>query len=362
MGIALGSDETGASEATRSTASTASTGASGSTGSGTGLTGASGSTGSGTGMTGASGSTSTGSATGPSKLDVALEKATKTSRGSVRRAAGMDILKNIHTAAEAEATSAEDELNAVLLKEKKARDTKAAAAQGRIVKNLLALKKVQVAQAALEKVKLANATTVAKRLVDLDNGLKQQVSDGEKSLAFAKEKGQSVGQEDARIIASLKEREGNASRVLVAAERAANKSGTSYLVATKAVNATEKELEALLGVDGTGGTGFSGTTGISGATGADEVRGPTGVMESGATSSAGVQESATGSMSGTTAASGGTGATGNDIPDNIAPTGVIEATAGAHSATGFSKEHSPLSLTEQHQRMVLMGGEGGGKK
>merc|ERR1712072_792365 len=40
-------------------------------------------------------------------------------------------------------------------------------------------------------------------------------------------------------------------------------------------------------------------------------------------------------------------------------TGVIEATAGAHSATGFSKEHSPLSLTEQHQRMVLMGGEGG---
>merc|ERR1711988_287031 len=116
--------------------------------------------------------------------------------GSVRRAAGMDILKNIHTAAEAEATSAEAELDAVLLKEKKARDTKAAAAQGRIIKNLLALKKVQMAQAALEKAKLANATTVAKRLVDLDNGLKQQVSDGEKSLAFAKEKGQSVGQED----------------------------------------------------------------------------------------------------------------------------------------------------------------------
>merc|ERR1712072_523316 len=276
MGIALGSDETGASEATRSTASTASTGASGSTGSGTGLTGASGSTGSGTGMTGASGSRSTGSATGPSKLDVALEKATKTSRGSVRRAAGMDILKNIHTAAEAEATSAEAELDAVLLKEKKARDTKAAAAQGRIIKNLLALKKVQVAQAALEKAKLANATTVAKRLVELDNGLKQQVSDGEKSLAFAKEKGQKVGTEDAKIVELLKEREGNASRVLVAAERAANKSGTSYLVATKAVNATEKELEALLGVDGTGGTGFSGTTGISGATGADEVRGPTG--------------------------------------------------------------------------------------
>merc|ERR1712072_321183 len=230
MGIALGSDETGASEATRSTASTASTGASGSTGSGTGLTGASGSTGSGTGMTGASGSTSTGSATGPSKLDVALEKATKTSRGSVRRAAGMDILKNIHTAAEAEATSAEDELNAVLLKEKKARDTKAAAAQGRIVKNLLALKKVQVAQAALEKAKLANATVVAKRLVELDNSLKQQVSDGEKSLAFAKEKGQKVGTEDAKIVESLKERETNASRVLVAAERAVNKSATSYLV------------------------------------------------------------------------------------------------------------------------------------
>merc|ERR1712072_256400 len=329
--IALGSDETGASEATRSTASTASTGASGSTGSGTRLTGASGSTGSGTGMTGASGSTSTGSATGPSKLDVALEKATKTSRGSVRRAAGMDILKNIHTAAEAEATSAEAELDAVLLKEKKARDTKAAAAQGRIVKNLLALKKVQVAQAALEKAKLANATTVAKRIEVLDNSLKQQVSDGEKSLAFAKEKGQSVGQEDARIIELLKEREGNASRVLVVAERAANKSGTGYIVATKAVNVTEKELEALLGVDGTGGTGFSGSTGISGATGgADEVRGPTGVHESGATSSAGVQESATGSMSGAsgaTAASGGTGATGNDIPDNIAPTGVIEATA-----------------------------------
>merc|ERR1712072_1382161 len=234
------------------------------------------------------------------------------------------------------------------------------AAQGRIVKNLLALKKVQMAQAALEKAKLANATVVAQRIVELDNSLKQQVSDGEKSLDFAKEKGQKVGTEDERIVASLKEREGNASRVLFAAEKAANKSATSYLVATKAVNATEVELSALLGVDGTGGTGFSGTTGISGATGgAGEVHGPTGVHESGATSSAGVQESATGSMSGTTAASGGTGATGNDIPDNIAPTGVIEATAGAHSATGFSKEHSPLSLTEQHQRMVLMGGEGG---
>merc|ERR1712072_833799 len=151
----------------------------------------------------------------------------------------------------------------------------------------------------------------------------------------------------------------------VAAERAVNKTATGYLVAKKAVNATEEELSTLLGVDGTGGTGFSGSTGVSEATGTDEVRGPTGVHESGATSSAGVQESATGSMSGATAASGGTGgtgATGNDIPDNIAPTGVIEATAGAHSATGFSKEHSPLSLTEQHQRMVLMGGEGGGKK
>merc|ERR1712167_542347 len=104
----------------------------------------------------------------------ALEKATKTSRGSIRRAAGLDILKNIHTAAEAEATSAEDELDAVLLKEKKARDTKAAAAQGRIIKNLLALKKVQLAQAALEKAKLANATTVAQRVFELANRLKQQ--------------------------------------------------------------------------------------------------------------------------------------------------------------------------------------------
>merc|ERR1712167_360986 len=115
---------------------------------------------------------------------------------------------------------------------------------------------------------------------------------GEKSLAFAKEKGQSVGQEDARILESLKEREGNASRVLVVAEKAANKSAIGYVVATKAVNATEEELAALLGVDGTGGTGFSGSTGVSGATGADEVRGPTGVRESGATSSAGEQESA----------------------------------------------------------------------
>merc|ERR1711981_1226841 len=144
---------------------------------------------------------------------------------------------------------------------------------------------VQMAQAALEKAKLANATTVAKRIEVLDNGLKQQVSDGEKSLDFAKEKGQSIGQEDTRIVESLREREGNASRVLVVAEKAANKSGTSYLVATKAVNATEEELAALLGVDGTGGTGFSGSTGVSGATGgADEVRGPTGVRESGATS------------------------------------------------------------------------------
>merc|ERR1711898_37570 len=123
--------------------------------------------------------------------------ATKLSRGSVRRAAGMDILKNIHTASDAEATSAEADLDAVLLKEKKARDTKAAAAQARIVKNLLAL----------EKAKLANATTVAKRIEVLDNGLKQQVSDGEKSLAFAKEKGQKVGTEDVKIVESLKLRE-----------------------------------------------------------------------------------------------------------------------------------------------------------
>merc|ERR1712178_124758 len=103
------------------------------------------------------------------------------------------------------------------------------------------------------------------------------------------------------------DREGNATRVLFAAERAVNKSGTSYLVATKAVNATEKELEALLGVDGTGGTGFRGSTGISGATGADEVRGPTGVKESDTTGAnerkhvsgpTNDQESATGSMSG----------------------------------------------------------------
>merc|ERR1712167_541754 len=131
-------DETGASEAMGSTSATGETGSTGAT---TGATGATGST------TGATGSAST----GPSRLDVALEKATKLSRGSVRRAAGMDILKNIHTAAEAEATSAEAELDAVLLKEKKARDTKAAAAQARIVKNLLALKKVQLTQAALEK-------------------------------------------------------------------------------------------------------------------------------------------------------------------------------------------------------------------
>merc|ERR1712216_803929 len=137
--IALGSDETGASEATGSTASSGSTGSTGSASGG--ATAASGSASG--GATAASGSASGSASNGPSKLDVALEKATKTSRGSVRRAAGMDILKNIHTAAESEATSAEDELNAVLLKEKKARDTKAAAAQARIIKNLLALKKVQ---------------------------------------------------------------------------------------------------------------------------------------------------------------------------------------------------------------------------
>merc|ERR1711981_902421 len=152
---------------------------------------------------------------------------------------------------------------------------------------------VQMAQAALEKAKLANATTVAKRIEVLDNSLKQQVSDGKKSLDFAKEKGQSIGQEDTKIIASLKEREGNASRVLVVAEKAANKSAIGYVVATKAVNATEEELAALLGVDGTGGTGFSGSTGVSGATGgADEVRGPTGVRESGATSATGPKREA----------------------------------------------------------------------
>ena len=41
------------------------------------------------------------------------------------------------------------------------------------------------------------------------------------------------------------------------------------------------------------------------------------------------------------------------IPDNIAETGVFEATAGEQSATGFSKEHSPLSLTEQSRRLTV---------
>ena len=64
-------------------------------------------------------------------------------------------------------------------------------------------------------------------------------------------------------------------------------------------------------------------------------------------------------LSGATGVSGSTGATGM-IPDNIAETGVIEATAGEQSATGFSKEHSPLTLTEQSRRLTMESQYGNG--
>ena len=109
-----------------------------------------------------------------------------------------------------------------------------------------------------------------------------------------------------------------------------------------------------------GSTGLSGTSGSTGvkvrATGANDIKaaatGPAAKSASGNSASTASGSISGGAESGATGVSGSTGATGM-IPDNIAETGVVEATAGEQSATGFSKEHSPLTLTEQSRRLTV---------
>merc|ERR1711871_1522137 len=106
----------------------------------------------------------TGSASGttgaaaPSSLDTALEKATKTSRGALRRAAGHNILDNLNAAAELNAGNAETELRMVLQNEKQERESEALKTRKHLVKNLLAMKKIQQQKAAAWKGKVAAAT------------------------------------------------------------------------------------------------------------------------------------------------------------------------------------------------------------
>merc|ERR1711898_87441 len=74
-------------------------------------------------------------------------------------------------------------------------------------------------------------------------------------------------------------------------------------------------------------------------------------------SSTGATGSSTGSATGRATGATGTetGATGAETgpEDNIAATGVIDATAGEHSQTGFSNEVSPLTLNEQQHQQLL---------
>merc|ERR1711912_35618 len=89
--------------------------------------------------------------------------------------------------------------------------------------------------------------------------------------------------------------------------------------------------------------------------------GSTGSATHSATGSAtGAETGATGSVSGATGAETGatgsiSGATGAETgpEDNIAATGIIDATAGEHSQTEFSNEISPLTLTEQQHQQLL---------
>merc|ERR1711871_228629 len=315
------------------------------------LTGsASGTTGAASGTTGAASGTT--GAAGPSSLDTALEKATKTSRGALRRAAGHNILDNLNAAAELDAGNAETELRMVLQNEKQERESEALKTRKHLVKNLLAMKKIQQQKAAAWKGKVAAATTVANTVAESDARLKQQIDMANKTLTFVREKGQIVGVEDEKIIEKLTAREKNASKVLIDAIAVENKTALQYLLQKQALNKTIKELQTLVPEDATGGTAMSGASGSNTGNNAfenkrilsrrDKLNGD--IASEGATGETGGESGATGE---TGTESGATGAT---IPDNIASTGIYEATAGEHAATGFSTEHSPVSLQEQQQK------------
>merc|ERR1711871_1182186 len=184
-------------------------------------------TGSASGTTGAASGTT--GAAGPSSLDIALEKATKTSRGALRRAAGHNILDNLNAAAELDAGNAETELRMVLQNEKQERESEALKTRKHLVKNLLAMKKIQQQKAAAWKGKVAAATTVANTVAESDARLKQQIDMANKTLTFVREKGQIVGVEDEKIIEKLTAREKNASKVLIDAIAVENKTALQYL-------------------------------------------------------------------------------------------------------------------------------------
>jgi hypothetical protein len=159
-------------------------------------------------------------------------------------------------------------------------------------------------------------------------------------MEFAKDKGQKIGTADEKIVSDLESREANTTLVLKTAVAKKNTMASNYLKQQGALNSTLKELRKFE----TGATG-SATRSTSGATGS-----ATGT-ETGSTGSAtGTESGATGSATGTETSATGT-ETGPE--DNIAATGIIDATAGEHSLTGFSAEISPLTLNEQqHQQML----------
>ena len=241
------------------------------------------------------------------------------------------------------------------------------------------------------------ATAVENSILSLKNNLEEKIVMSNKTIEFAKSKGQKVGDEDQKIVGDLVAREKNASWVYANASQVKNKTTMDYLLEKQALNRTEEELKTLVPQDSTGGveitgptgsmsgsTGITGASGMTGAkvraTGANDINaattGPGAKSASGnsakvrATGANDINAAATGpatasgsisggAESGATGVSGSTGATGM-IPDNIAETGVIEATAGEQSATGFSKEHSPLTLTEQSRRLTMESQYGNG--
>merc|ERR1712072_46185 len=160
-------------------------------------------------------------------------------------------------------------------------------------KRLLALKKIQQENVASMKGNVSVAINVAKTLSSLDASLKEKISMAKKTMEFAKEKGQHVGTADDKIVSDLESREENTTPALKAAVATKDIMARKYLKQQDTLNNTLKELRK---------------------------------FETGATGSN--RQSATGDATGTE-----TGATGAETgpEDNIAATGVIDATAGEHS-------------------------------
>ena len=191
--------------------------------------------------------------------------ASQIQRIRLRRAAGMNILKSVGVAATLDSQNAEEELNSVLKHEKEDREAKARTVRSRLIQNLLRLKKLQSQKASDLKAKLLWQQLLKNSILSLKNNLEEKIVMSNKTIEFAKSKGQKVGDEDQKIVGDLVAREKNASRVYANASQVKNKTTMDYLLEKQALNRTEEELKTLVPQDSTGSTGGVEITGPTGS-------------------------------------------------------------------------------------------------